>query len=176
MSKRLTKALLRLCELEKKAQETDADFWKQEVILTNKAFKEIEETNRQLQSVITEEMALAASLHEQVAKARFERDQARVQLKALAEENERLQETNGWVHIRDWVHIGKKRLIVGLFLDGKTALVNRIVQQWYIRGLEGGLVACGPPAYIYELPEPPIQKQVGEPSVSADIAIALESA
>lgn len=96
MSKRLTKALLRLCELEKKALETDVDFWKQEVILTNKAFKEIEETNRQLQSVITEEMALVASLREQVAKARLERDQARVELKALTEENEPLpKRTNG---------------------------------------------------------------------------------
>lgn len=162
MGKRLTKALLRLCELEKKAQETDADFWKQEVDGITEAFKEIEETNRQLQDGLRE----LQSLRSQNTALR---DQARVELEALAEENERLRKNTGWVHIRDWVHIGKKRLIVGLFLDGKTALVARIVKQWYIGGLEGGLVACGPPAYIYELPEPPIRKQADEPSVPADV-------
>ena len=70
MSKKLTKALLRLCELEKKALETEVDFWKQEVKLNTQAFKEIVETNH--------------GLHRELGEVRGK-------LKALAEENERLR-------------------------------------------------------------------------------------
>ena len=108
MSKRLTKALLRLCELEKKAQETDADFWKQEVDGVNEAFKEIEETNRQFR--------------EQAAKARFERDQAWVELKALAEENERLRKNTGWIHIRNFDRSGPVREVLGVGETGRVMI------------------------------------------------------
>lgn len=91
MSKQLVKALLRLHELEKKALESEADFWKQEVKLNTQAFKEITETNHSLHRELRGAKDEIAALREEVAKARFERDQARVELKAVVEENERLR-------------------------------------------------------------------------------------
>lgn len=128
MSKRLTKALLRLCDLEKKALETEVDFWKQEVILGNQAFKEIEETNLQLQDGLRELETLRSqntAMRDQVAKARLERDQARVELKALAEENERLRKrTAGWVHISRVSAQGCPREVLGLGSDASVRLLR----------------------------------------------------
>lgn len=163
MSKRLTKALLRLCELEKKALETDVDFWKQEVKLNTQAFKEIVETNHGLHRELESLRSQNTALPDQVEKARFERDQARVELKALAEENERLRKTDGWVHIRDWFWAGRGRT-VGQFLGGSLSLVELRGSQWYVR-TDSSLESCGPPVYLYELPEPPIQDQAEETAV-----------
>ena len=127
MSKRLTKALLRLCELEKKALETELDFWKQEVKLNTQAFKEIEETNRQLQDGLRELETLRSqntAMSDQVAKVRFERDQARVALKGLAEENARLRKNTGWVHVSCVSAQGCPREVLGVGADGSVRLLR----------------------------------------------------
>lgn len=181
MSKRLTKALLRLCELEKKALETEVDFWKQEVILTNKAFKEIEETNRQLQdqvakarferdldrvkiqglagqneqlqSMATHAMAEDASLRDRISTAKFERDQARVELKALAEENERLRKNTGWVHIRNFDSSGPVREVLGVGETGRLWLFRVEGRNQFSAACDFGIweIATSP-VWVMEIP------------------------
>ena len=132
MGKRMTKALLRLCDLEKHVLEQVIAGLRQDVNAHYRAenelrstAKEIEETNRQLQSMLAGELKTIASLREEVAKARFERDQARVELKALAEENERLRKSPaGWVHIRDFDASGPQREVLGVHDTGAVRLLR----------------------------------------------------
>ena len=130
MNERLIEALLRLCELEKQAQEQVIAGMRQEISDNTLEFKELCDRVSGLQDLLQEEGAISelrreeiGGLRERSAEAKFERDQARIELNIVAEENERLRKSPpGWVHIRDFDYSGPVRQVLGAGQTGRLMI------------------------------------------------------
>lgn len=163
MNERLIEALLRLCELEKQAQESVIAGLRQEISDNTLEFKELCDRVSGLQDLAQEEGAISElrregieALREQVAKAKFERDQARVELKALAEENERLLICpTGWVHIRDFDASGPTREVLGIGEPWRLKILQFEGPNRFSSTSHDGLrwEPANAPVYVMEIPQ-----------------------
>lgn len=169
MNERLIEALLRLCDLEKQAQEQVIAHLRDEISENTLEYDELCGRVSGLQDLAQEEGAISELRRQEIGELREEVAKARVELKALVEENERLRKSpTGWVHIRDWHWTGQKCLLVGVFEDGVAGLFRREPEGWFTYGRRPDIQCPAAPLYIYELPADPIRQSPVRPTVEED--------